>query len=111
MATRFPNRITRKDFYLPHLGYTVRLRPFNRETAPSKAKDALAYVLHDNEDQCTMYLPRDATPSLIAHEIIHVLQFMCRDLNMTFETEMEHMAYVMQYLLGSILGYRWEKAE
>ena len=26
---------------------------------------------------------------------------------MTFENEFEHMSYLMQYLMGRVLGYSW----
>jgi len=42
------------------------------------------------------------TPYL-AHEIMHAIQIMCRNLQMEVPEEVEHTAYIMHYLLESIL--------
>ena len=46
-------------------------------------------------------------PGDVAHELIHVLQFICADRNMDFVREQEHMAYIMHYLMGKVYGHTY----
>ena len=39
----------------------------------------------------------------LAHEIMHAIQIMCQNLQMKVDTEIEHSAYIMHYLLESII--------
>ena len=39
----------------------------------------------------------------IAHEIMHALQILCKNLSMRIEEEQEHTAYLMHYLLEQAL--------
>lgn len=45
---------------------------------------------------------------LIAHEVMHVIQQICEKFGMTVETEQEHTAYMMSYILNQLLGYDYE---
>lgn len=95
------------NIYLPHIHYTVRVRQIRRR--PEGLANALAYVLHDNPNQCTLYLDRKKRiiPGDLAHELVHVLQFICLDRNISFTQEQEHMGYIMHYLMGRVLGHTW----
>lgn len=44
--------------------------------------------------------------SVLAHEFVHVLQFICEEYAMDFVRERDHMAYTMQYLMDRSLGCR-----
>lgn len=98
----------KKDIYLPHIHYTVRIREFKAH--PEGLENALAYVEYTDENTCTMYLnsKRKLLGGDVLHEIIHVLQKMCSARNMRFELEVEHLAYTAQHLAGEILGYKWK---
>lgn len=91
--------------YLPHLNYTVVFRPFKKP--PRKIENAKAWTRRDSSYKSTVYFSKSETPSQLAHEIVHVLHFICCDRHMQFEQEFEHMAYMMQYLMGRVLGYSW----
>ena len=92
--------------HLPHLNYTVRFRPFKEP--PSGIVRAKAWVKRDDASSCTVYSPKNGSPPGLAHELVHVLWFICRDRHMDFADEFEHMAYIMQYLMGQALGYEWK---
>lgn len=96
-----------KTVQVPHLGYTVRFRPFKKP--PPRLEKAKAWVKRDDRHSCTVYSPNGCTPSALAHELVHVLYFICQDRYMSFEEEFEHMAYLMQYLMGSAYGLVYAK--
>jgi hypothetical protein len=64
----------------------------------------------ENPDHSTLYLPDKPDPTLVAHELVHVLQHLYEVRNMCFGLESEHGAYIMQYAMGKILGYTWVKS-
>lgn len=94
-----------KTVYIPHLNYTVRFRPFKKP--PPAIRNARAWIRRDDANGCTIYVGPRETPSQIAHELVHTLRYICIDRHMDFEDEDEHMAYLMQYLMGQALGYEW----
>lgn len=96
-----------KTVYLPHLNYRVRFRPFKKP--PAHIATAKAWISRDSTNQCTIHLPKHENPSTLAHELVHVLYFICQDRKMVFSEEFEHMAYIMQHLMGQALGYEWGK--
>lgn len=93
--------------YLPHIHYTVNIKQFKK--APDSIENALAYVERDDSNSCTVYIDKTKKlmPGDIAHELIHVLQFICLDRNMNFTLEEEHCAYIMHYLMGKIFGHTY----
>ena len=93
--------------YLPHINYTVRIRP--HKTPPASIRGAGAWVRSDDKFGCTIYLHKNETPSSVAHELVHVLRYICQERMMDFEHEEEHMAYIMQHLMGRVFGYKWAK--
>lgn len=90
---------------IPHLGYTVIHKPFT--SAPKSIPNARAYVVHNNSNSCTIYSDKKATAPDLAHELVHVLQFICLDRNIDFRIEQEHMAYIMGYVMGKITGHSY----
>lgn len=99
----------RKKIYLPHIHYTVLVKEFIKP--PVIIANAKAYVEHLEQGCCILYLQKGEKimPGDLAHEIVHVLQFICEDMNMTFELEREHMAYLMQYIMGQVMGHHYER--
>lgn len=98
----------RKDIYLPHINYTVKVRPLKPD--PGGKPNTRAWCEHVDDWHSAVYLPKRVVPGLIAHELVHVLRHLCESRNMSFDLEREHMAYIMQYLMDKILGYVWEKS-
>jgi hypothetical protein len=95
-----------KKIYFPHINYTVDIRPFKR--APAVIEKALAWIERADKWGCTLYLPKNQSPGEVAHEMVHVLQYICADRHINFTDEFEHMAYIMQHLMGEVFGYRWK---
>ena len=93
---------------LPHINYKIHVKEY--KSPPDSIPNALAYVKRNDMYSCTIFIKkgqRKVAPDL-AHELIHVMQFICLDRNIDFCTETEHMGYTMHYLLGKIMGYKWE---
>ncbi len=93
--------------YLPHIKYTVYVKEF--KTPPPQIANAQAWVRRDDMYSSTIFIKKGEkknTPN-IAHEVVHILQFICLDRNIDFCTETEHMGYLMQYFTGEIMGYTW----
>lgn len=92
--------------YIPHLHYTVNVKTFKKP--PEETPNAKRYVESIDGNTSNMYLPEKNTPTDIAHELIHILQNICLNRNIDFSTETEHMGYLMQWLMGKILGYEYK---
>lgn len=86
--------------YLPHLNYTVYVRRFKKP--PKEAPNALAYTKSDDMYSSTIFVSKKMRLQDIAHELVHVLQFICVDKSMDFIQEQEHMAYIMGFLFKKI---------
>ena len=91
--------------YLPHINYTVRIQP--HKAAPARIAGAGAWICSDDKYGCTIYLRPNETPSGVAHELVHALRYICIERLMDFTAESEHMAYIMQHLMGQVFGYEW----
>ena len=100
--------LKKRDIYLAHLNYTVRLRQSGQP--PEEVKHAISWVISEDKNTCTLYtdLKTRIHPGDLSHELIHVLQFICLDRNINFTLEQEHMGYLMQYLFGQIMGHKWK---
>lgn len=96
--------IPHMKIYIPHLDYTIITKPFK---AHSAVPNAQAYVERIDDRTSYLYLQKKNTPPGLAHEVVHILQNICADRDMNFIIESEHMAYLMQYILGELLGYEW----
>ena len=97
------------SLYLPHINYTVRVRDMKSLPKPHGSQTTVhACIIYEGKHGSTVYLPTKPAPPMVAHELTHVLFHICRERHMDFLSEEEHMAYIMQYLMGQILGYKWD---
>src|SRR5271156_5971739 len=99
-------KIHYQTIYIPHLNYRLRIRPLKKIPA-SLPRAASAYAKREGRCTGSIYLKPNETPSGVAHEVMHILQYIHSDYGMDFDCEFEHMAYLMQWILGKILGYKW----
>lgn len=53
--------------------------------------------------------PRPNDIPTLAHEVLHALQYMSESRGIDMTIEMEHMGYLMQYILNEILGLKYGK--
>lgn len=98
-----------KKIIIPHLGYTVNVK------LPTKNKplaNAIAWVEYETNNECSLYIKQPIKayqiPTL-AHELIHVLQYVSEARHLHFGLEKEHFGYLMQWLMNEVLGYSYFK--
>lgn len=99
-----PRKCEPRAIQIPHLNYTVRVRPM--KPMPDGAIPRGAWVHHVNDWNSIIYVNK-LTPGVVAHEVTHVLQHICSVRHIDFIHETEHMGYLSQYLVQRILGYSW----
>ncbi len=90
--------------YLPHLDYTILTKSFKRHTGVPNAR---AYARRIDASTVHLFLPKKNMPGDLAHEVVHVLQYICNDRDMDFVQEQEHMGYLMHYILGRLMCHEW----
>ncbi len=97
-----------KSVKIPHLRYTVNFMDMSKLKGVEKkgsgytcvsGENEVAVFFEDIEDM--IKVPRNAV--ILAHEIMHVIQIICDDFGMEIQTEQEHTAYLMTYLLDELL--------
>lgn len=92
---------------IPHINYTVSIKP---RSALKRDHFGLAVTQDVDKHNAIMYIDNPKQyPCSVAHELIHVLGFIVERRGIIFENEREHMGYIMQYLMGEILGYKYER--
>lgn len=42
----------------------------------------------------------------VVHELTHAMQYICQDTGMIFDNEMEHGAFIMEFLMCKVYGKR-----
>ena len=93
-----------KKIKIQHLGYTVVVKQ------KDNSQKLEAWVIKDNPYQCTLYIKqpikKHEIPTL-AHELVHVLQYIAEARHIDMMQEMEHMGYLMSFLMNEILGYEY----
>lgn len=92
--------------YIPHIHYTVFVK--EAKTPPEEISNAKAWVISEDRNSCTLYIEKKPNPCQLAHELVHVLQRICLNRNITFTLEQEHMGYLMDFLMGKILGFEYK---
>lgn len=91
--------------YIPHLNYTIIVK--EPKNPPEELYNPKAWVKSESSKSCTLFVNKKPNPADLAHEVVHVLQFICLHRNIDFKTEQEHMGYLMHYIMGKVLGYEW----
>lgn len=97
----------KKKILIPHIHYTVTVICGGK--APVDLQNALAWAVSDGKYGCRVYLPKGRIlAGDLAHELIHVLQFIALERNIDFTMEREHFGYLMHWLMGEIGGRKYE---
>ena len=91
--------------YLAHINYTVKVKRYRK--VPDGSPNAIAYVERIDKNTSVIHIPNKFGAGDLSHELIHVLQNICQDRDMEFTREVEHMGYLMHYLMSKIRGYTW----
>ena len=86
--------------YIHHLVYTIHIKDKYH-----KHMGNLPSCERMDNNNCILWLPKKIRREVttVAHEVMHVLQYIAeaRDINMT--AEQEHMGYLMQYIMAKVL--------
>ena len=98
-----------EEIEIPHLAYKVKVVLDPKEFY-GEYHNSLMLAEDTGRSLATIYLrkPIPKTRKIIptvAHEVMHVIQYICRNRTIKMEKESEHMGYLMQYILANILGY------
>ena len=91
-----------------HLGYVVYIKERSKFVGDNTS---VAIAQQDTKDQSTIFIElpiRKINLSILAHEITHVLQYICESRGIDFKEEKEHMAYIMQYIFNEVCGYKYK---
>lgn len=99
------------EIIIPHLAYTVEILDIKKAKGNDLYKLGFFHAItlkYKNKSIIYMKLPlkRQHIP-VLAHELTHVIQNICADRDIDAVQEQEHCAYMMQYLLGKIMGYEY----
>lgn len=91
---------------IEHLGYVIH---FKKQKPPRG--DLVACVIQEDKNNSTIYFPVKLnlmnTP-LLAHEVLHAIQFMCESRLIDMIKEKENVGYLMSYIMNKILGYEYD---
>ena len=99
---------TYKTIKIPHLRFSVHFFDMSKLQGVEKKGSGYTCILEDGsatvfiEDIEKSIKKMECVP-IITHEIIHVIQIICEKYNMKIENEVEHMAYIVHYLLEELL--------
>lgn len=89
--------------YIPHLDYEVLVKPI------SGAKDlpdgSCAFARNVSCGVVELYFAKMASPPTVTHECVHAVQMICNSKMIDMVSEMEHVAYMVDYLVAKVLGY------
>ncbi len=107
-----------KNFYkvihLPHLRFTLYIPDMSKlKGVDMKGGAGYTTLIEDGDESnikaCIFFdhvkemvkIPKNF--SIIAHEVMHIIQILCSEYCMSLEEEKEHTAYIMSYILDEIL--------
>lgn len=97
---------------LPHLGYKIYYGVLKKEFTGRHEK-SIALAENSTKNSATILFrkkPDALDSSVVAHEIVHVLQYICRRRNIVMEDETEHMGYLMQFIFNEIYNREYSIA-
>ena len=92
---------------IPHIAYTVYVKDIDK----NPYGNSIAYAWKLDENSCELFFKKNLKPKdapTVAHELVHVLQYICEGRGIDFSSEREHMGYIMQYMMNEILGYDYK---
>ena len=98
-----------KTIELPHIKMTVNFLDMNKLQGIPHTGSAFTVEMEDNTVAVFIQDIEKNVKNIkfipyIAHEIVHVLQIICKRLQTKIEDESEHTAYIMHYLLDELIN-------
>ena len=99
-----------KTFEFPYMGVRVEFADMSQMHGLEIKGEGYTCIFDMDDGWLTVGvfvadIAQKATPKyapLFAHEMVHVLQAICEARHMKFENEIEHMAYIMSYILEEL---------
>lgn len=91
-----------KEIKIPHLKCSVFIYKKHKDDLPDAAGYAKRLCAEEYELHLKLPIKGKVTAGNLVHEIIHILQYITEDNNMTFEYEREHLAYIAGYLFSEV---------
>lgn len=89
---------------IPHLNYTVGIKYTPHPERPHQP--CCARVSNSRCDIHLLGKPKYQNSPTVAHETLHALQFIAQDRSIDMINEMEHMGYLMQYIMCEIFDMK-----
>jgi hypothetical protein len=88
---------------IPHLDYFVYVKDISEGKGQPVWAEAFCQA-DENSKECTIYLAKNKKipVELLAHEVLHAVQFICRRRNINMNDELENVGYLMQYIMHRI---------
>jgi hypothetical protein len=111
MTTTMLKRTKNKIVIINHLGYTIKFCSTDKNSSFEN------YCIKINNNECHIIL-KDIQKyennsffrtniSIVAHEIVHALQFICESRNIDMVAEQEHIGYMMNYIMNEFIGVKY----
>jgi hypothetical protein len=94
--------------YIPHLHYTIKVNFKATKYLNSVGLEACVLYNKNNLVLCLRREPKPIDFPTVAHEVLHLIQYICRDRNINMTEEIEHCGYLMQFILNKILKNKFE---
>jgi len=100
---------TYKTIEIPHLRYTIHFIDMSKLQGVDKKGGGYTCIMGERVICIFMENIAESVKNIklipwFAHEIIHALAIMCEDMGMQIEDEKEHMAYLMHYILETVIN-------
>lgn len=96
---------------IPHLGFKV-IYAINPKEFTGSQEELIMFCENTSKNSAAIIFRKEPTTlqsSIVAHEIMHALQFMCQRRGIVMEKEIEHMGYLMQYIFNEIYGRQYSR--
>lgn len=100
-----------KTIEIPHLKFIVYVKDMSELRGVEVKGSGMTCLLEDKNSACIflqdvkMLVKNPFFFPYVAHEVMHIIQILCKEFNMDIKNEHEHTAYLMNYLLEEILEY------
>lgn len=96
-----------RDIKIDHLGYVIKIKDIKKHPR----KNYVMYVERLNSNSCSLVTKRNITISdipTLAHEVVHILQYIAEARNIDLIYEQENTGYLTQFIFNKLLGFEYK---
>jgi hypothetical protein len=97
------------SIFIPHLDYEVHVKPIAK--VKDRPENCCAFARNTSFGVVELYFAPWVSAPTVAHECMHAVQFICSRKRIDAVEEMEHAAYLLDYLIARVLGYSTPRDE